>query len=188
MGLVELKWLRGEQLKNFNETDVALLDKNLKFLPVGYPIYYTRDDNRRALEELIQKGNFECVIFDSLGSMTEKSLSDETDAKLLMDWNDHLRVEFGISTIIIHHHRKAQTGNKRPNSIADIYGSHYFTARASTVMTLWDPKKTGLIEVSFQKMRMSAPEKASAIQRKDDLTFEKSSARIEFVDDTVDVT
>jgi RecA-family ATPase len=120
--------------------------------------------------------------------MTEQELSKETDAKLLMDWNDHLRVEFGISTIIIHHHRKAQTGNKRPNSIADIYGSHYFTARATTVMTLWDPKKSGLIEVSFQKMRMAAPEKAYAIQRKDDLTFETSSARIEFVDDTIDIT
>lgn len=192
MGLVELKWLRGEQLKNLSEQDIATLDKNLKFLPVGYPIYYNRDENRKALEELIQKGSFDVVIFDSLGSMTEQELSKETDAKLLMDWNDHLRVEFGISTIIIHHHRKAQTGNKRPNSIADIYGSHYFTARASTVMTLWDPKKSGLIEVSFQKMRMSAPEKPWAIQRKDDLTFQKHSGRIDMIyDDTdsdVDVT
>jgi hypothetical protein len=119
--------------------------------------------------------------------MTEQELSKETDAKLLMDWNDHLRVEFGISTIIIHHHRKAQTGNKRPSSIADIYGSHYFTARASTVMTLWDHRKSGLIEVSFQKLRMAPPQKPWAIQRKDDLTFELSSGKIEFIDDTQDV-
>lgn len=188
MGIVELKWLRGEQTKNFSEDEVKLLQENLKFIPVGYPIYYNRDENRKALEEMIQREAYSCVIFDSLGSMTEQELSKETDAKTLMDWNDHLRVEFGISTIIIHHHRKAQTGNKRPNSIADIYGSHYFTARASTVMTLWDSKKSGLIEVSFQKMRMSAPEKPWAIHRRDDFTFELSSDKIEFVDDTVDVT
>lgn len=189
MGLVELKWLRGEQLKNLSSEDISILDNNLKFLPVGYPIYFNRAENRVHLEELVQKGQFDVVIFDSLGSMTEQELSKETDAKLLMDWNDHLRVEFGISTIIIHHHRKAQTGNKRPNSIADIYGSHYFTARATTVMTLWDPRKSGLIEVSFQKMRMSAPEKPWAIQRRDDLTFEVSSGKlsIEIYDDTNEV-
>jgi hypothetical protein len=191
MGLVELKWLRGEQCKNFSEDQLKILEKNLKFLPVGYPIYYNREENRRALEELVQKGQFEVVIFDSLGSMTEQELSKETDAKLLMDWNDHLRAELGISTIIIHHHRKAQTGNKRPSSIADIYGSHYFTARATTVMTLWDPKRSGIIEVSFQKLRMSAPQKPWAIERNDDLTFKITSAKLipQIIDDVdIDVT
>lgn len=191
MGLVELKWLRSHQTKYLNDDELALLEKNLKFLPVGYPIYYNRDENRRALEELIQKGNFEVVIFDSLGSMTEQELSKETDAKLLMDWNDHLRAELGISTVIIHHHRKAQSGNKRPNSIADIYGSHYFTARASSVMTLWDPKRSGTIEVSFQKMRMAAPQKPWAIERKDDLTFKLTDVKLVpmIVDDVeLDVT
>jgi hypothetical protein len=187
MGLVELKWLRGEQLKNLPNNEVKLLQKNLKFLPVGYPIYYNREENRAILEELIQRENFDCVIFDSLGSMTEQELSKETDAKLLMDWNDHLRVEFGISTIIIHHHRKAQTGNKRPNSIADIYGSHYFTARASTVMTLWDHRKSGLIEVSYQKLRMAAPQMPFAIKRQDDLSFKLSSTQLVIEDDSEDI-
>jgi KaiC/GvpD/RAD55 family RecA-like ATPase len=186
MGLLELKLVRQAQLCNYSEEEQLLISEGLRHLPVGYPIYFNREENKRMVEELIQREGIECIIFDSLGSMTEQELSKETDAKNLMDWNDHLRAELGISTIIIHHHRKAQSGNKRPNTISDIYGSHYFTARATTVMTMWDSKKAGLIEVSFQKMRLSKRESPWAIRRKDDLTFEITSDKIEFIDDTVD--
>lgn len=191
MGLLELKLVRQAQLSNYTPEDQIAISEGLRHLPVGYPIYFNRDENRIMIEELIQREGIECIIFDSLGSMTEQELSKETDAKLLMDWNDHLRAELGISTVIIHHHRKAQSGNKRPNTISDIYGSHYFTARATTVMTMWDSKKAGLIEVSFQKMRLSKRESPWAIRRKDDLTFEITTDKIEFIDDTaneVDIT
>lgn len=190
MGLVELKLMREMQVQRYNEEQRMVLEKNMRHVPVGFPIYFNRDENQKMIQEFIEREGIECVIFDSLGSMTEQELSQERDAKGLMDWNDHLRAELGISTIIIHHHRKAQTGNKRPNSISDIYGSHYFTARATTVMTLWDPKFTGLIEVSYQKMRLSKREKPHAIKRQDDLCFELSSDKVEFiVDDTeIDIT
>lgn len=188
MGILELKYVREHQIVSYTEEERVVLENNLRYHPQGYPIYFNRDEHKVMLEEVIQREKVDCVIFDSLGSMTEQELSKETDAKNLMDWNDHLRAELGIATIIIHHHRKAQTGNKRPNSISDIYGSHYFTARATTVMTMWDVRKSGLIEVSFQKMRLSAPLKPWAIQRQSDLTFVLSNNKIIQDDSPIDLT
>lgn len=187
MGVLELQYILGNQAQGYSSEDLFNLEKMLRFERRGYPVYFNRLENKLLLEEMIQREGIECVIFDSLGSMTEQELSKETDAKNLMDWNDHLRAELGISTLIIHHHRKAQTGNKRPNSISDIYGSHYFTARATTVLILWESRKDGVIEVNPRKVRMSAPIKSFGIKRRDDLTFELTHDKIEIIDDTLDI-
>jgi len=187
MGIVEVKYIRELQRSSLSEDDKKILEKNFRFHVLGYPLYLNRDDNKFTVEDFIQREGIELLIFDSLGSMTEQELSKETDAKNLMDWNDHLRSELGISTLIIHHHRKAQTGNKRPNSISDIYGSHYFTARATSVIILWESRKKGLIEVTGPKIRLAPPLTPFAITRQNDLTFAMSSDKLVILDEEEEI-
>jgi hypothetical protein len=69
-------------------------------------------------------------------------LSSEKETKAIFELDSRLRAAHGCFTWYIHHNRKAQADNKRPNKLADIYGSVHITSKPSTVITLWplDPK------------------------------------------------
>lgn len=43
----------------------------------------------------------------------------------------------GIEVVVLHHQRKAQAENRRPNKIGDVYGSQHLTAGAGSVVLLW---------------------------------------------------
>ena len=176
MNDIELKGILDHQVNSYSADEQKILEKNFHFVPRGYPLYLNRDENKLIIEEWIQREGIEVVIFDSLGSMTQE-LSKESDAKDLMDWNDRMRNSLGVSPVLIHHHRKAQVGNKNAKETSDIFGSYAITARATTTITLWDIRKKGLIEVIFRKTRMSALPKPWAINRKSDLTFEISDMK-----------
>lgn len=171
MGDLELKNIRKLQSSTYTTEQRALLEENLKFIPQGFPTYYNRDEEKFKLENLLEQEQIDLVIFDSLSAMTEQELSKEADAKNLMDWSDRLRNKLGKSLIIIHHNRKAQVGNKRPKELSDIYGSQYFGARSTSVMTLWEEKRNGAIEASVLKVRLAPKPKPSYLVRKDDLTY-----------------
>jgi hypothetical protein len=144
--------------------------------------------DQAKINRLIDKYRPAGIVFDSLGTSTTDELNSETVVKKIYDYIDHVRVERDVFAWFIHHNRKAQATNKRPNKLSDIYGSQYITARATTVIGLWPVR--GEIEVSGLKVRLAKEFDPFMIKRTDKLDFEivtvgkglaKSAANEEFV-------
>lgn len=138
MGLADLKYFVENQARGYKQPELDILEENLRLYPVGEPVYLNRQSERDELEELIHEERLDGLIIDSLGSTVEGELTNEGMVKDLMDWNDRIRNRHDCFTWFIHHHRKASGDNKKPNKLADIYGSYLITARVTTALTLWD--------------------------------------------------
>lgn len=155
MGHADLKFFAELQGKSYNKEELDMLEENLRFLPLGEPLYLNKEQPREALEEWIYEEKLEGVVIDSLGSTTEQELSQESDVKTIMDFNDRLRQRHNVFTMFVHHHRKASGDNKKPNKLADVYGNQYITARATTVFCLWDGSNDTTLTGIPLKVRLS---------------------------------
>lgn len=171
MGIIDLKHFVSTQCLTLSKEDRAMLQENLKYIALGEPLYLNRKDERERLQRIIKDQKLDGLIVDSLGSATEDELSSESGTKTLMDWNDSLRKEFGIFTWYIHHHRKATSENKQPKKLSDVYGSQYITARATTVMALWDVGMKGTLQVIPLKVRLAEKPDPFYITRTKELHF-----------------
>lgn len=182
MSLVEIKEFVELHRQKYSETEQATLEEMFRIIPVGEPLYFTQKPTQDWLEQLVKDGEYTGVIIDSLGSMTEGSLSEEQNTKNLMDWNDRFRNRLNIFTWFIHHHRKANAGNSTPNDLGDVYGSQYITARSSSVVSLWDLGSKGTIRVKSLKTRFSKRFEPFEISRDAHLTFSPKLSGITILD------
>jgi predicted transcriptional regulator len=57
----------------------------------------------------------------------------------------------GIGWLALHHHRKAQTDNSIPSSLADVYGSGWLTAGLGSVLGLWGEAGDDVVEARHLK-------------------------------------
>lgn len=175
MGPADLKYFTDQMTPRFKDTH-AVLQENLFIYPLGEPFYINTPQGQDKLCRLAETLNLDGIIFDSLGSATNKALTDEEATKQLLDFNDRFRKEMGVFTWYIHHNRKASENNKEPSGLADVYGSQYITARATTVLSLW-PQNNGVLKVRELKKRLAASEPDWFIKRTaKGLGFEKASA------------
>lgn len=156
MGPSDLKYFTDQITPRYKD-NLALLQENLFVLPLGEPLYLSTPAGQDKLYQLAEALNLDGVIFDSLGSATHKSLNDEEATKSLLDFNDRFRKNMDVFTWYIHHNRKATENNKEPSGLADVYGTQYITARATSVLSLW-PVKRDVLKVRELKIRL-APEK-----------------------------
>lgn len=170
MNLPEIKEFVGKQTAGYTSTELDILEENLQMFPIGEPVFINRDDVKARVERAIVKHKLQGIVFDSMGSTTDGSLSDEVPTKALMDWNDHIRKTYGCFTWYIHHHRKASGDNKKPNKLADVFGSQYITARASTVLCLWGDGGKNLQLIPL-KVRLSKQPDPITVERTDDLHY-----------------
>lgn len=175
MGIAEVNFFLSFQHQQNSIEDAAILEKNFKMLALGEPLYFNREEEKLRIEATIDEYQLQGLIVDSLGSATSTELSSEAEIKGIFDWLDHLRQEKNIFIWFIHHHRKAQSQNKTPNKISDVYGSQYITARATTVLTLWRDPGKNMIRVYPSKVRLSPTPKPFVIERRSNLTFELRS-------------
>lgn len=152
MGHADLKYFLAIMASELSPDELETLQQNLLLVPLGYGIMLDQPEEQRKIEALVADNAVKGVFFDSFGSTNHDS-SDERTVKVIMDWNDHLRAEYGVFTWYIHHNRKAQQQNKKPNKLSDVYGSQYITARATTVLGLWASGSD--IEVSGLKVRLA---------------------------------
>lgn len=182
MGLVDLKYFLELQAENYNEADRKKLEENFRIFPLGEPIYLSQESERQKIEEVIEREQLTGIVFDSLGSLTEKSVSNEEDVKTLMDWQDRIRKRYNVFSWLIHHHRKASGDNKRPNKLSDVYGNQYITARATTVMCLWDLGVPGTIQVLPLKIRLSEKPNPFNIYRNGRLQFTHKKSGLTLTD------
>lgn len=171
MGLVDLKTFVEHQAPHWKPDEMHSLEDQLKFLPLGEPLYLNQVKEQEFLEDWIAENKFNGVIIDSLGSTTSNELSDESAAKVLMDFNDRLRQRHDCFTFFIHHHRKSSGDNKKPNKLDDVYGNRYLTARATTVYCLWDASDENALTGIPLKVRMAAKPPNETLYRDGHLHF-----------------
>lgn len=171
MNLAELKEFLMLMSLSFTPEEQEILEQKLFIFPLGEPLYLTKPEMREKIEQTVKDFELDGCIFDSLGSTTEGSLSDETSVKTLLDWNDSFRQRSGVFTWFIHHHRKANGDNKKPNKLSDVYGNQYITARATTVLCLWPTGVQNTLEVIPLKIRLRKNPGNFNIKRGTDLRF-----------------
>jgi AAA domain/RepB DNA-primase from phage plasmid len=168
-----IKFFMEIQAKGLTSEELQTLEQNLLVAPIGEPLLLDTDGGQSILTGLIDYHKPDGLIFDSVGSATDGDLSSEKPVKALMGFNDHLRVKYGIWTWYVHHQRKAQGDNKKPNKLSDVYGNQYLVNRATTVICMWpNSKDNSRIEVTDLKVRLAPPDSVKFdMQRLPDLDF-----------------
>lgn len=184
MGLVDIKYFLLRMSKYYTEPgELDTLEKQFQIYPLGEPLYLNKPDARQAVEEAIVFNNLEGIMIDSLGSATDAELGDDKAARLFMGWCDHIRQKYGIFIWIIHHHRKAQSENKRPNKQADVFGSQYYTSYATSIMCLWETGVKGTLDVIPLKVRLSAKPDTMKVKRDNHLHFNALASGVVVVEE-----
>jgi GTPase SAR1 family protein len=92
------------------------------------------------------------VVVDSLKDAALKLTDDETGS----GWNRARQnvIQAGAELIELHHPRKAQSDNRRPAKLEDLYGSRWITAGAGSVISLWG--EPGDLVVEFTHLKAPA--------------------------------
>jgi len=158
MGEAELKSAVAQQMKSFTSAQMDLLKECLIFHAPGYPEFYSDKTTERALFEFVGDHHLDGVFIDSLSATTAGDLSSEKETKTIFELDARLRAKFGCFTWYIHHNRKAQADNKKPNKASDIFGSVHVQSKPTALITLWplSPKNNRIL---FKPLKIrSAPQ------------------------------
>lgn len=130
----------------FTDTEREVLQDRLRIvraLPFDLVAYPQR------LGELAAEHDAGTLIIDSLKDAATKLTDDETGQKVTTAMRSVL--ETGCQTIGVHHHRKANGENKKPATLADVYGSAWITAGAGSVVTVWGQPGDVLVDLLHLK-------------------------------------
>lgn len=173
MGGPDLQFFLKQQVPYYDAEQLAVLQENLIIAPVGEPIYMDTQEGKEKVEQWIVDNKLDGIMVDSLGSAMAGDVSAESSVKSIMAWNDNIRQRLDVFTWFIHHHRKATGDNKKPNKLQDVYGSMYLTARATSVVCLWNVGIASDLQVLPLKMRLSPDKDPFTIHRDTNLIFSK---------------
>ena len=178
MGLAHLKRFVEQMVADCTEDEMDLLAANFYLIPHGESLYLDKEDgtDRKKFERVLVNVEPDLVVIDSTGSTTVGELGAEAPVKSIMGYNDHIRKRYRCTTWWIHHMRKAQGDNKKPNKMADVYGNQYLVNRATDVICLW-PSSNG-IEVIPLKDRLHELPQPWLMSRMPGLDFMRQSANI----------
>ncbi|SRR6266498_351254 len=158
-------------LETMNLTHSQSLDENMLLMPLGASIKLNTKIAQEHLNRVIEEYQPDGILFDSLGIAIGENLSnDETAFKVLDYINSKIRREYGCFAWFIHHPRKEQIGNKKPNRIDDMQGSGYYANETTNTFTLWP--NGPLIDVDCLKMRLAPKFESFKIRRTSQLDFE----------------
>lgn len=126
----------------FTEDDRDILKARLVLWQGPPPADLAREPY--MLMRLCSAAGADTVIIDSLKDAALKLSDDETGS----GWNRarQLVIANGIEIIELHHPRKEQADNKRPATLADLYGSRWISSGAGSVIMLWGKAGDPLVE------------------------------------------
>lgn len=165
----ELKFITDQMKIGDNE----LLQENLLVMPIGYSVQLTKTLAQAEFAKVVERYEPDGIVFDSLGVGIGGDL--DSDKQIMATFEYVKRVlcdRFGVFTWFIHHNRKAQIGNKKPNKLDDLFGNQFIGAEITTGLNLWTPPGSSNIEVSCLKVRMMEKFKTFNIRRTPLLDFE----------------
>lgn len=164
------------EVMQMNDED-GMLSENFHIMPLGHSVGLKTKQGQKELDKVMEKVRPDIIMLDSLGVAISDELSSD---KVILDSfeyvNKHLRNEYESAVWFIHHPRKEQIGNKKPNKLDDLYGSRYISAAVTSAVNLWPVGDE--IEVSCLKMRMVPEFKPFRVKRKPGIIFERTNSRI----------
>jgi replicative DNA helicase len=89
------------------------------------------------------------IILDSLGFIFGRLIEDETGSAIAQAFT--IASTAGVEILALGHPRKASGENRKPNAIADVYGSRWITAAAGSVLSLWANPGDPVVELKHLK-------------------------------------
>jgi hypothetical protein len=128
------KWLLTRQLATFTPDERELLDFNLMITAPGKGL--TLEDIERAVDEHRPA----VVMYDSLSSISDDDMTSEKEAKRVTSWDIAMREHYRFTSLFIHHNRKANSENKTPFKLSDVYGSTFWSAKVDSVVIMGEFK------------------------------------------------
>jgi hypothetical protein len=100
-----------------------------------------------SLAEFAHERGAGVVVIDSLKDIAPKLSDEDTGGAINRAWQ--LCVEAGVEVLSLHHPRKAQADNKKPRTLADVYGSRWLTAGCGSVLLLWGDAGDPVVELGI---------------------------------------
>lgn len=144
---------------------------NMLLMPVGHGLDLADPKVQLAMNRELDRFQPDGVVFDSFGAATDDDINSKQAVTTVTEYAKRvIAKEFGAFSWFIHHFRKEQIGNKKPNKMDDLYGSQYLAASMSTGISLWG-KPGDPIEVSCMKLRLAKPFETFYIERTYDNDF-----------------
>lgn len=175
MSAVEIKDFLTTMTAGYSEERLEQLERNFQVATFGESVMLEREDHQQYFRELVEETGAGGVFIDSLSYSIGKSPNDDEAVHRAMYFVRRMNRDFGTFTWFVHHDRKPQVNNKKPNSLADIYGSQFIERDITTGMNLWstDPSNSfSPIELSCTKLRMGTQFAQKIIKRTEELDFE----------------
>lgn len=140
--------IRRAMARTLRNHPADILDERLVVLPGPPPVDVARRPG--ILLWLAQQFDADTVVLDSLKDAAVKLSDEETGQGLSRAMN--MCVANGVDILAYHHQRKhTNSGQGKPNSLADVYGSSWITAGAGSVILLWGNAGDLVIELSHLK-------------------------------------
>lgn len=172
MGIQEIQYFIKQMVQNFTDEERKQLDINLLVAPIGASLEVGKATMQSTLEQVVRDNNLDGIFFDTLGSMTEESLSSsDKEVKTIMNWVDRVRNNTKSFVFINHHMRKSNGDNRKPNKLSDVYGSAYITARATSVFCLWSGPTESELDLITLKNRLAQKRPTLRVKRTGNLGF-----------------
>jgi replicative DNA helicase len=129
------------------EDDRRALEAGLTVWPGALPFDLVSTPGR--LLAFAQEHDAGTVVIDSLKDVADK-LSDEAVASAI-NKAMQICVDAGVEVLTLHHQRKAQGNNKKPRTLADVYGNRWLFAGCGSVVMLWGEAGDPVVELTHLK-------------------------------------
>jgi replicative DNA helicase len=113
------------------------------------PLAFDPVTDQGAFLRFLVEARCEVLLIDSLGALVSKLASDEVGS-VVAQLMSRVVAE-GIELVAAFHPRKATENNKKPVTLADIYGSRWITAAAGSVISLWGSPGDPVLELRHLK-------------------------------------
>lgn len=168
MSDVTTKYFLEVMSPSHTEEEKAVFGENFHITCSGsLPI--DRPEGKQFFESLIQEIKPDFILIDSLGKLTLTDIS-KPEVREVLIYLHQIREQYGVSTCVVHHNRKASERNKNPSELDDLYGNVYISADADYVLTM--TKVDEAIQITSSKTRLGKQQAPFLVQRTEYLDFE----------------
>jgi len=153
MDAYELSEALSLQTSLYSDAQLNLLESNFLILPFGEPKHFNDKEVIAQIMAFVGDNHLDGIFIDSLSSTTPGDLASEKETKFIFELDARVRSTFTCFTFYVHHNRKAQADNKRPNKLADLHGSVHIQSKPNTVLTLWPLDQKG-DRIAFKPLKL----------------------------------
>lgn len=121
-----VRGIRQQQSQHLTDGEKALIEENVTLFLRGSGLMLSDIATQERVKMDLLEINAKVVCIDVIGRAV-RSLNDDVEAQVFLDWIQGMVNDYGMSFILISHTRKAQPGNKSAMKQDDFFGSRYWS-------------------------------------------------------------